>query len=92
MNDEIKTPQVPTKVRRIYDLLMGVRGNLGRVYVLARNIDERLLGENPTTDEEGKPQPELGFLDGVIAALCEFSSDLNEIAGRLGKIEAQLKD
>ena len=92
MNDEIKTQEAPTKVRRIYNLLMGVRSNLGRVYVLARSIDEGLLGENLTTDEEGKPQPELGFLDGVISSLYEFLSDLNEIAGRLGKIEAQLKD
>ena len=91
MNDEIKTQEAPTKVRRIYNLLLGVRSNIGRVCMLAKSIDGKLLGED-LRDDEGSPQPELGFLDGVISSLSEFSSDLNEIAGRLGKIEAQLKD
>jgi len=86
-----KNPNEPTKVRRIYDLLMGVRSNLGRVCVLAGSIDERLLGKTPETVAEA-PQPELCFLDGVISSLSEFSSDLNGIAKRLEKIEAELKD
>jgi len=82
----------PTKVRRIYDLLIGVRSGIGRVNMLARSIEERLLGKAPMTDGEGSPQPDLGILDGVISALCEFSSDLEIITRGLEEVETELTD
>ena len=87
-----KPQQVPTKTRRIFDLLVGVRGGIVRVKVLARCIDEGLLGKAPETDKDSPQLSDLGILDYIIAALCEFSSDLETIASRLEGVEEQLKD
>ena len=87
-----KPQQVPSKARRIYDLLIGVRSGIGKVNALARGVDERLLGDDLEIDKN-PPQPaNLGILDQIIAALCEFSSDLETIAKRLEGVETQLKD
>jgi len=87
-----KPPQAPSKARRIYDLLVGVRSGIGKVNALARGVDERLLGGAPETDKN-PPQPsDLGILDEIIAALCEFSNDLEAIAKRLRGVEVELKD
>jgi len=91
-NEVAKKPNEPTKVRRIFDLLIGVRSGIGRVNMLARGVDERLLGEDPEANKDS-PQPvDLGILDEIIAALCEFSSDLKTIAKRLEGVETQLKE
>ena len=90
--DAAKPPQAPSKARRIYDLLVGVRSGIGKVNALARGVDERLLGGAPETDKN-PPQPsDLGILDEIIAALCEFSNDLEAIAKRLRGVEVELKD
>ena len=90
--DAAKPQQVPTKVRRIFDLLIGVRSGIGRVNMLARGVDERLLGEDPEANKDSPQPADLGILDEIIAALCEFSSDLKIIAKRLEGVEIQLKD
>ena len=90
--DAAKPQQVPSKVRRIFDLLIGVRSGIGRVNMLARCIDEGLLGKAPETDKDSPQPEELGILDQIIAALCEFSSDLETIVKRLRGVEVELKD